>query len=326
MNRLIRWLTDASEGWDVALEKGGRWLFAIACLSVAIGLLVALVLVVQATRQLTDRAEIPPELADHAARGGGLERGESVGAQPSDAIRRYPEARFYGSPNWSGRGSNPIEAIVIHVTGPGTCPGMRSWFANPSSQVSAHFGVCKDGSVEQYVEAGDVAWHAGICNRPSGFFPTRWCGSLNPNLRTIGIEVLLAGPAEPLEEFPEGKAALIALVRFYAELLGIPIDRDHIIGHYEIDAVRRASDPICCIDLDSLVAELRGEEPAEPLGGQAPECPSIISYDREQALWSIIALGWKFGIQRYTNEQGLEDLYQGDIDLLQDLLCKAAAD
>lgn len=253
----------------------------------------------EAIDEVTPGPGIPPFLADHRDRGEGLERGETVGAAPSKAIPRpvnYLAERgisftFYGSPNWSGRGTNPIEAIVLHVTGPGTCPGMRSWFNNPASQVSAHFGVCKDGKVEGYVEVGDVAWHAGIVNRPDLSNPliASWVATgINPNLRHVGIELLLAGPAEPLSEYPQMKASLFALLRWLSQELGIPLDRTHVIGHYQIDGVNRQTDPRCCLDIDALLFEMTGGAPST-----LPPPTGMTYWDAAGERWRFPD-GWSF--------------------------------
>lgn len=219
-----------------------------------------------------DSPPIPPMLADHAERAPDEQRGESVGAAPSKAYPRpqlYLEERgikynFYASPNWSSRGLNPIEGIVVHVTGPGTCPGMRSWFANPQSNASAQFGVCKDGSIEQYVEVGDGAWQAGIVNRPdlsNAMIASFVAFGINPNSRTVGIELLLA-PGENLNDWPAMRESFYALMTWLKTEIHLPLDRTHVVGHYQIDSVNRSVDPRCCVDIDAVLADLNaGPEP-----------------------------------------------------------------
>lgn len=207
---------------------------------------------------------IPEELADHQTRGD-MERGRSVGAEPSKALPRYPGAEFIASPNWSGRGTCGVEGIVLHVTGPGSMAGMASWFKNPASQVSAHFGIGKKGEVQQYVEVGDSAWHAGILNRPDTTNPlvASWTrDGVNPNRCTIGIELLLGGPAEPLSEYPAMQEALIDLLDWLHETTGVTLDKAHILGHNQIDGVSRATDPICCYTVARVIELLAGDAPA----------------------------------------------------------------
>jgi hypothetical protein len=43
----------------------------------------------------------------------------------------------------------------------GTLAATDSWFLTPESQVSAHYGVARDGRIHQYVGESDTAFHAG---------------------------------------------------------------------------------------------------------------------------------------------------------------------
>ena len=253
----VRWFVKAAREWGAL----GVSLFALAVLLVV----AAAYFGGPAGYEAVDRdgPGIPPELADHQERAG-LERGVSVGAEPSTVLPRpshFMAYSFIASPNWSGRGTCGPEAIVLHVTGPGSMGGMDSWFRNPASQVSAHFGIGKDGALHQYVEVGDAAWHAGIVNRPNLTNPliARWVAEgVNPNRCHIGIELLLAGPAEPLVEYPAMAATLDSLLVWLSTTTGIPLDRTHVIGHYELDGVNRATDPRCCVSIDDVLRDLAG--------------------------------------------------------------------
>lgn len=66
----------------------------------------------------------------------------------------------------------------------GTLAGTDAEFANPASQVSAHYGVGLDGEIHQYVALTDAAWANGSPN-PGG----RWTLTAdNANLHTVSIE------------------------------------------------------------------------------------------------------------------------------------------
>jgi N-acetylmuramoyl-L-alanine amidase len=137
------------------------------------------------------------------------------------------------SPNFtSGRFGYNVEAIVIHIM-EGTLAGTDNWFANPKSQVSAHFGIGFNGLIHQYVNEQDCAWHAGrICNPswqllkklPSGKF-------VNPNYYTIGIEHEGNESSEWTDQMYQSSGELIGDICSRNKL---SIDRDHIIGHHEI--------------------------------------------------------------------------------------------
>jgi hypothetical protein len=50
-----------------------------------------------------------------------------------------------------------VKGLVLHIQ-EGSEAGTDAWFHNPSSQVSAHFGNPKTGSLDQWVDTGDRAW------------------------------------------------------------------------------------------------------------------------------------------------------------------------
>jgi N-acetyl-anhydromuramyl-L-alanine amidase AmpD len=133
-----------------------------------------------------------------------------------------------GSPNfWTGRKGYKPELIVIHIMD-GTLPGTDAWFANPASQVSAHYGIGKSGEIHQYVKEEDAAWHAGRVDAPSAKLVK---ASVNPNLYTIGIE----HEGKPEDIWTDAmKQASASLIREICQRWQIPIDRNHIIGHCEI--------------------------------------------------------------------------------------------
>lgn len=94
----------------------------------------------------------------------------------------------YPTPNVTPhRIPRPAMAAVLHVI-EGSLGAADSWFANDASNVSAHFGIGRDGALHQYVSIHQVAWHAGRVLRPTWPMLTTGTISGNPNLVTIGIE------------------------------------------------------------------------------------------------------------------------------------------
>ncbi len=133
----------------------------------------------------------------------------------------YPgRFRFHGahSSNQSARsgGTSSIERVVLHTT-EGSYNGAISWFRTSSSNVSAHYVLRKsDGQVTQMVSDDRRAWHA--CQN---------------NADTIGIEH--EGAAFNASTWTS--AMLDSSARLTAWLVteyNIPIDRNHIVGHGEI--------------------------------------------------------------------------------------------
>ncbi|MEV5906148.1 N-acetylmuramoyl-L-alanine amidase [Streptomyces sp. NPDC052127] len=114
--------------------------------------------------------------------------------------------------------THPVDRVVIHVTQTLYAKALTV-FQNPRKKVSAHYVVRSvDGHVAQCVRESDIAWHAG-----------NW----GYNTRSIGIEHegWVDRPAYFTDALYEESARLTASV---CDRYGIPKDRAHIIGHYEV--------------------------------------------------------------------------------------------
>lgn len=134
------------------------------------------------------------------------------------------------SPNFGkGRQGYKPELIVIHIMS-GSLSGTDSWFATTKSQVSSHYGVGNKGEIHQYVEEENTAWANGRVDRPTAKLLKR---DINPNLYTLSIE----HEGQDLSKAPESLLKASAeLIRYLCTKYSIPLDREHIIGHYEIFA------------------------------------------------------------------------------------------
>lgn len=142
------------------------------------------------------------------------------------------------SPNFSSREGHKIEMIVVHISA-GTLDSMTSWFMQSVSQASSHYGIGKDGTVLMYVEEQNKAWHAGVVYNPTSKIVQSKIG-LNPNLYSIGIEC----EGLDLKNAPESqRKALYSLIGDICKRNGLPINRDTIVGHYEIATKTRPNDP-----------------------------------------------------------------------------------
>jgi len=120
-----------------------------------------------------------------------------------------------------------IQYIVIHDT-EGGFDGSIATFQNPKAQASAHYIVrSSDGHVSQLVNNQNIAWHAG---------------NKTVNMHSIGIEH--EGYAFPTdkptwysEQLYQSSASL---VRYLAAKYGVPLDRQHIIGHDDVPGPTQA--------------------------------------------------------------------------------------
>lgn len=157
------------------------------------------------------------------------------------------------SPNYrKGRNGRKPIAIVNHITA-GAFPGCLTWMQNPVAQASSHYLITKTGRIINLVKDEDTAWHAGAVNKPS--WPLY--DGTNPNYYTIGIEHE-GQPGDPLTDAQY--AATLWLHRQLVAKWGIPVDRDHIIGHYRIDSVNRPNCPGSGFPWDRLLNDLKGEK------------------------------------------------------------------
>lgn len=167
-------------------------------------------------------------------------------------------AEFYTA----GRAS-AVEYIVIHTIQGSLQSGIHT-IANGSREVSAHYLIGRDGTIVQMVREADTAWHAGTCPIDSDPDECEWPQSRVLNANSIGIEH--AGhtddPDYPTEAMYRASAAL---VRRLAAAYGIPLDRQHIVGHSEIKPTK--PDPGPPWDWDDYMRSVRGEP--------APRVPSV---------------------------------------------------
>ena len=154
------------------------------------------------------------------------------------------------SPNFTaGRKTYHPEAIVIHIMD-GTFAGTDSWFGSTKSKVSAHYGIGQDGTVHQFVDEQNTAWHAGRVNAPSWSLIKRLSdGSyINPNFYTIGIEHEGKPDSDWTDQMYDSSSSMIAKI---ATTYGIPLDRQHIIGHHEIFSIKTC--PGTKVDINKLI-------------------------------------------------------------------------
>lgn len=158
------------------------------------------------------------------------------------------EIAWIGSPNREeGRRGFRPETVVIHIM-EATLTWTDAHFKDPTSRVSAHYGIGGGGEIHQYVADMDTAWHAGRRYKATW----RLIRRENPNLYTLGIE------HEAHEDSAWSQEMVDASTRLTAELCNrwhIPLDRDHIVGHREIYA--RKTCPGNWLDLDWFVAQIK---------------------------------------------------------------------
>jgi N-acetylmuramoyl-L-alanine amidase len=147
-------------------------------------------------------------------------------------LRKYPltdsvsnEPGFVGTSNFSMRRPN---YVIIHHTAQNSCEQTLKTFTVKSTEVSAHYVICKDGSVYHMLNDLLRGHHAGI---------SKWGNTTDLNSCSIGIEIDNNG----MEEFTEAQiSSLLDLLQRLKNAFKIPVA--NFIGHADI-APGRKVDP-----------------------------------------------------------------------------------
>ncbi|MFI6350003.1 N-acetylmuramoyl-L-alanine amidase [Streptomyces sp. NPDC050560] len=177
----------------------------------------------------------------------GVDRPREPGAVDFAGARRTAASPA----NWR-RADRPydyrVDRVVVHVTQCSFDEAVRL-FKDPEHRAASHYVVGKDGRVTQMIRELDVAFHAG--NRAY-------------NERSVGIEH--EGWVERPESFT--RAMYEASARLTARVCGrygIPVDREHIIGHVEVPGTDH-TDPGRFWDWPRYLALVRRARTAQAAG------------------------------------------------------------
>ena len=149
----------------------------------------------------------------------------------SKEIRRVPRDEFYNRKTWVGTtnfGLRKPDFVIIHHTAQDSCEQTLRTFTLPRTQVSAHYVICKDGTVHHMLNDYLRAWQAGNSS---------WGNNKDINSCSIGIELDNNG----YESFPAAQiSSLLTLLDTLKTKYFIPTA--NFIGHADI-APTRKNDP-----------------------------------------------------------------------------------
>lgn len=147
-------------------------------------------------------------------------------------IRQYPLQDSAGNaPFWAGTVNFDLRKpnfVIIHHTAQNSCEQTLKAFTMDKSKVSAHYVICKDGTVHHMLNDYLRAWQAGL---------SRWGNATDINSISIGIEIDNNG-FEPFTDQQIG--ALLGLLTALKKAYNIPTA--NFIGHADI-APGRKVDP-----------------------------------------------------------------------------------
>lgn len=152
---------------------------------------------------------------------------ENIKANPeqwlSDSIKQ--PAYWVGTTNFNLRKPS---FVIIHHTAQNACEQTLKTFTMVKTQVSAHYVICKDGTIHHMLNDYLRAWHGGIA---------KWGNMTDINSSSIGIELDNNG-FEPFDSLQIN--SLISLLGRLKKTFNIPAS--NFIGHGDIAPVRK-NDP-----------------------------------------------------------------------------------
>jgi N-acetylmuramoyl-L-alanine amidase len=210
--------------------------------------------------------------------------------------------KWVGTTNFDLRKPN---FVVIHHTAQNACEQTLKTFTLERTKVSAHYVICKDGTVHHMLNDYMRAWHGGIGS---------WGNNTDLNSSSIGIEIDNNG-FEPFE--PAQITSLLKLLAQLENKYQIPVD--HFVGHSDI-APRRKVDPNINFPwktLSSLGYGIWFEPDANyqlPTGLSIQHALSLVGYDTKDSIAAILAF------KRHFRQDSSRLMNQADSSVLSQLI------
>lgn len=168
---------------------------------------------------------------------------------------------------WAGTvnfGLRKPNFVVLHHTAQNSCEQTLRTFTLERTQVSAHYVICRNGTVHHMLNDYFRAWHAGAGS---------WGSNTDINSSSIGIELDNNG----FEPFPEAQInSLLSLLGTLKRNYSIP--PANFIGHADI-APNRKNDPSILFPWKLLAENGFGRWYGDTTGISVPE-----SFSPKQAL------------------------------------------
>lgn len=163
-----------------------------------------------------------------AANGAYRKQARSLGRELSKQPLRdsfSTSSLWVGTTNFNMRKPN---FVIIHHTAQDSCEQTLRTFTTIATQVSAHYVICRDGTIHHMLNDYLRAWHGGVA---------RWGNTTDINSSSIGIEIDNNG-FEPFTDAQIG--SLLQLLGHLKKAYNIPAA--NFIGHSDI-APGRKVDP-----------------------------------------------------------------------------------
>lgn len=208
------------------------------------------------------------------------ELAKEIRRMPSDSLSTAPWAA--GTVNFNLRKPN---FVILHHTAQNSCEQTLKTFTSAQSKVSAHYVICRDGTVHHMLNDYLRAAHAGV---------GRWGNTTDINSSSIGIELDNNG----FEPFPEAQiTALFNVLNSLKKAHNIPTA--NFIGHSDMAPTRKV-DPNVQFPWKSLADQGYGIWWSDTTNLQVPEgfnqlqALRIIGYDIKDPGAAIAAFKRKY--------------------------------
>jgi N-acetylmuramoyl-L-alanine amidase len=224
--------------------------------------------------------------------------------QPANIDSTLAAATWVGTTNFGMRKPN---FVIIHHTAQNSCEQTLTTFTLPRTQVSAHYVICKDGTVQHMLHDYLRAWHAGA---------GKWGNVTDINSISIGIELDNNG----FEPFTEAQINnLLGVLKALKKNYSIPTA--NFIGHADI-APSRKVDPNRFFPWQQLAQNGFGNwydtvNVKQPENFNAIQALRIIGYDTKDSIAAIKAFKLHF-----VQQDSLPVLSDADRKIIYDLYKK----
>lgn len=234
------------------------------------------------------------------------EMAKTLRLQPAEIANdtiKAPES-WVGTTNFNMRKPN---FVIIHHTAQNSCDQTLKTFTMIKTQVSAHYVICRDGTVHHMLNDWLRAWHGGAA---------KWGNNTDINSSSIGIEIDNNG-FEPFSE--QQLNSLLSLLAQLKKDYSIPVA--NFIGHADI-APGRKNDPSRLFPWQKLSQQGFGNwydttSTIPPPDFNAMQALRIIGYDIKRPEYAIQSYKIHFSPNDTTKLIG-----EADKKILYDLMMK----
>jgi N-acetylmuramoyl-L-alanine amidase len=223
---------------------------------------------------------------------------------PKDSLPQVAGS-WVGTTNFNLRKPN---FVIIHHTAQNSCDQTLKTFTLPRTQVSAHYVICKDGTIHHMLNDYLRAWHGGV---------SRWGSNTDINSSSIGIEIDNNG----IDVFSDAQlASLLQVLQNLKTAYAIPVA--NFIGHSDIAPTRKV-DPNVHFPWKRLAEQGFGHWWTDTTGVTVPQSFNslqalrIIGYDIKDSTATIKAFK-----RKYLQQEGNAALTEGDMKILYTLYRK----